>query len=160
MLRAIIEACSISTRELARKFGITIQAVNYHIRRLQELSLVRRLKNGIVTTSFIPPLLAANIISRADQSLLSSIKGRGKPIRERAIAIYELMLRYKICLTTAQVVELTGLSRRQARRIMSLLEEKGFVVRAGGRSCPFAFWVPLPIPQRKPIIHTHLNYSC
>jgi len=160
MLRAIIEACSISTRELARKFGITIQAVNYHIRRLQELSLVRRLKNGIVTTPFIPPRLAANIISRADQSLLSSIKGRGKPIRERAIAIYELMLRYKICLATAQVAELTGLSRRQARRIMSLLEEKGFVVRAGGRSCPFAFWVPLPIPQRKPIVHTHLNYSC
>ena len=155
MLGAVIKAGSMSTRELAKKFDTTIQNVNYHIRRLQELSLVKRLKNGIVVAQFSPPALATDIISRADQSLLSSIKGRGKPVRERAIAIYELMLRYKVCLTTAQVAKLTGLSRRQARRIMSLLEEKGFVVKTGGRSCPFAFWVPLPIPQRRPIIHTH-----
>ena len=234
LLRVIVREGAISTRELARIFGITRRAVNYHVRKLAAWGLVERVarsrhdphqvvralvrppeflpdppgapsghvakrpparpfrdrpgpgaytcgaesegrtarpggnkENGAMVAGFAPPPERRPAKPEDRGSPHRGVSGgpadpykpcRRAPVETRALALWCFMSAARQALTSEQAARLMGVSVRTARRVFRWLLDRGLVVRAGGRRCPWGFFVPVePGVLAGPVEHRHAS---
>jgi len=184
LLRVIIQEGAISTRELARIFGITRRAVNYHVRKLAAWGLVERAARSrhdphqVVRALVRPPELlpdppdvASGRVAKRPPARPSRGQGPGRgaytcgprdprpkraPLEGRARALWCFMSAARQALTAKQAARLMGVSVRTARRVLRWLLDRGLVVRAGGRKCRFGFYIAVePGVLAGPVEHRH-----
>ena len=177
ILRIIVQEGAISARELARALGITRRAVNYHVRKLVSWGLVERVARSrhdpcqviraLVRAPHLLPDMPSGRVAKRPPGPRGPSRQDGHPrptrvgprrasVEDRALALWCFMALTGQALTTRQAAGLLGVSERTARRLFGWLRERGLVVRAGGRRCPWGFWVPVePGVLPGPVEHRH-----
>ena len=176
MLKIVALNGPIRSVEIARLLGISRRGVLYHLKILVELGLVVRVYpkprspfQMYVIPSYICQLgrvenvpSGGHSVSRPRGLVLDRrywLRPRDRvPVRGRlkglVLAAWGVLSRY-VVLRPRELARELGISQRQLRRVLTVLMQLGFIVRAGGLRCPDQVIIWYPYQLEVVPIHRH-----
>ncbi len=185
ILRYIVERGVVTRREIERAFGLTQNAVLYHLRKLREWGLVLKVGRGPVTVYVFNHKLCGGLANWECLTLRTNGSSAGKASnilveglrricrladsgsnRDRVsfrslVKVWLALCFYREYGKAANTHELSsrlGYSVRHVQKCLARLVESGLVVPTGGRRCRFVSYIPAHLPRG--VVHTHKYARC
>ncbi len=185
VLRYIIEKGVVTRREIEKAFGLTRNAVLYHLKKLRGWGLVVKVGRGPATIYIFNHRLCGGLVNRgcsgsncgsgvnvlvgglrrlcglADDS--SSRGGVGFLCLARVWLALCLYREYGRAVSARKLAGRLGYSVRYVQGCLAKLVEDGLATPTGGRRCRFVAYIPVCLPRGIFHVHRHVRghrYHC
>ncbi|RLF23106.1 MAG: hypothetical protein DRN15_07160 [Thermoprotei archaeon] len=185
ILRYVVEKDVVTRREIEKAFGLTRNAVLYHLKKLREWGLIVKVGRGPATMYVFNHKLCDGLASwefsgsRADSPSsngasnvlveglrricrLSSDDLSREGVGFRALVRVWLALCYYRergrAVSARELAEKVCYSLRYTQKCLAKLIESGLVIPTGGRRCRLVAYVPVCLPKAIVHVHKHARY--
>ncbi len=180
ILRYVVEKGIVTRREIEEAFGLTRNAVLYHLRKLRDWGLVVKVGKGPATVYIFDHKLCGGLanwscpaseVDKLDSNDGSNVLVKGlkrvcrladndssrNKVGFRGLVRVWLALclyrEYGRAVSARELATRLGYSIRYVQRCLAKLARNGLAVPTGGRRCRFVAYIPACLP--KGIVHVH-----